>query len=427
MKLIQTRRLCSSIILFLGMLLAAPALAQTDRHVDADTGNDSGNSCTNAASPCATIGHALSQSTAGDRILAAAGIYTEILIIDRDIEIVGEASETTIIQAAAAPSTASQRVITMQSGRKLELRYLTIRHGYAAATLAPGSLGGGIYLDGGDLELEHVVLTANRSASHGGAIYNAAGSVDMRHADLTGNWAQRLDGSRGRGGAVYNADGATLTALNSFFRGNDAGQGGAIYSFGSDITLTLTNVALTGNFSTNFGGAIMDVSGAPVMTNVVFSANRTEGLGGGLYTQSSSSPPAIRNSVFWNNQDDTGVGTRSASLALGVTKPAISHSLVQGCGASGGGWNIDCGTDDGGNRPSQNPNFIEAVSPASAPTSQGYFRQSTGSPLIGWGNNSYIAGVDSDLDGWARIVDGVVDLGPYEFGSDGLFRDRFEQ
>jgi hypothetical protein len=119
MKSTQTRRLCSSAILLLGTLLAAPALAQTDRHVDADTGNDSGNNCTNAASPCASIGHALSQSTAGDRILAAAGIYSEILIIDRDIEIVGEASETTVIQAAAEPSTASQRVITMQSGRKL--------------------------------------------------------------------------------------------------------------------------------------------------------------------------------------------------------------------------------------------------------------------------------------------------------------------
>jgi predicted outer membrane repeat protein len=426
MNLTQSFHFRSAGILFLGMLLATPAMAQTNRHVDADTGNDSGNNCTNSASPCATIAHALGQSTAGDRILAAAGIYTESLDIDRDIEILGEASETTVIQAAAEPNTASQRVITVQSGRKLELRHLTIRHGYASATGSPGSLGGGIYLDAGELELEHVVLTANRSASHGGAIYNAAGSLHMRHADLTGNWSQRLDGSRGRGGAVYNADGATLTALNSFFRGNEAGQGGAIYSFGSDITLTLTNVALTGNFSTNFGGAIMDVSGAPVMTNVVFSANRTEGLGGGLYTQSSSSPPSIRNSVFWNNQDDTGVGTRSASLALGVTKPAISHSLVQGCGASGGSWNNECGTDSGGNRPSQNPNFIAAVSPAGAPTSQGYFRQNTGSPLIGRGNNSYIAGVTTDLDGWARIIDGVVDLGPYEFGNDVLLRDRFE-
>ena len=423
----QACRLFSSAVLFLGVLLAAQAIAQTNRHVDADVGSDSGNNCTNAASPCATIGHALGQSAAGDRILASVGIYTESLIIDRDIEIVGEASETTIIQAAAAQSAASQRVITVQSGRKLELRHLTIRHGYANATLAPGSLGGGIYLDAGDLELEHVVLAANRARSNGGAIYNAAGTVNMNHVDLTGNLALAPDGARGRGGAVYNADGSTLTALSSLFRGNDAAQGGAIYSFGA-LSMSLTNVALTGNFSTQFGGAVMDVSGAPVMTNVVFSANRTDGLGGGLYAQSSSSPPSIRNSVFWNNQDKTGAGTRSASLVPSTfNKPLISHSLVQGCGASGGGWTIDCGTDVGANRPSQNPNFIEAVSPASAPTAQGYFRQSTGSPLIGWGNNSYIAGVNSDLDGWARIIEGVVDLGPYEFGNDVLFRDRFEQ
>ncbi len=416
-----------SAVFCLGILLAAPSTAQTDRHVDASQGSDSGNNCTNSAAPCATVGHALGQSAAGDRILAAAGIYTESLLIDRNIEIVGEASDTTIIQAAATPNTASQRVITVQSQRNLALRHLTIRHGYANATLTPNSLGGGIYLEGGDLELEYVVLTGNRSNSDGGAIYNAAGSVDMRHADLDANLAKRLGGARNRGGAIYNSSGATLTALNSRLRGNDAAQGGAIYSDGA-VVKNLTNVALSGNFALEFGGAMMYGSGQQVMTNLVFSGNRTDGLGGGIYALGSSTKQLIRNSVFWNNQDQSGVGTRTASLvADALNRPTSFNSLVQGCGASGSGWDNRCGTDGGNNLPAQNPNFIDPVNPASAPTSQGYFRQNTGSPLIDQGNNSYITGVTTDLDGLARIIDGVVDLGPYEFGNDVLFRDRFEQ
>ncbi len=47
--------------------------------------------------------------------------------------------------------------------------------------------------------------------------------------------------------------------------------------------------------------------------------------------------------------------------------------------------------------------------------------------MINQGDNSFITGVSTDLDGFARIIDGTVDLGPYEFGSDlFIFRDRFE-
>jgi hypothetical protein len=47
--------------------------------------------------------------------------------------------------------------------------------------------------------------------------------------------------------------------------------------------------------------------------------------------------------------------------------------------------------------------------------------------VINQGDNGFITGVATDLDGFIRIVDGTVDLGPYEFGSDVfIFRDRFE-
>lgn len=419
--------LFSSAIFSLGLLLALPALAQTDRHVDAASGSDSGNDCANVASPCATIAHAVGQSIPGDRVLVMAGVYTESLAIDRNIEIVGGGEGETIIQAAAGPAEVTQRVFLVEPGQRLELAHLTVRHGFADGSSSSSRRGGGIYVDGGELDLAYVVLEHNRAHNAGGAIYNDGGTVTMLHTDLRNNIARNLSGAGGNGGAITLVNGASVDGLNSYLRGNEAARGGAIHT-SSGSSLILTNVALTGNSTTNHGGAVVNVAGQPQFTNVVFSANRTDGEGGGLYSQSSGAAPLIRNSVFWNNQDSEGIGSPTASIFnSALTNTSISHSLVQGCGASGGGWNEDCGEDMGGNRPNQNPNFIDPVSPASAPTSQGYFRQNTGSPVIGQGNNSYIAGVNTDLDGWQRIIDGVVDLGAYEFGNDILFRDRFEE
>lgn len=402
------------------------ALAQTDRFV-ATTGSNAGNTCLNAATPCASVGHAISQANVGDRVRVAAGTYTESLTIDRDIEISGVGSNETIIQAAASPGAVVQRVIFVNSGQQLLLRHLTVRHGFADGSSSISRRGGGIYLDGGDLELEDVILTANRARSDGGAIYNSSGTVTVLNSDIRSNWGCQIGGSCGNGGAINNFSGA-LTLRNTLLRGNEAGRGGAIYTGGAGNSLSLTNVALTGNLAANLGGAIANVAGQLQLTNVVFSANRAIGEGGGLHSQSSGATPVIRNSIFWNNQDNSGVGTAGASIFnSALTATTVSHSLIQGCGGSGGGWNADCGADLGGNLVPQNPGFTEAISPGSAPNSNGYFRQGTASPVINRGNNAYIAGVSTDLDGWARIIDGVVDLGPYEFGNDGLFRDRFEQ
>jgi hypothetical protein len=54
------------------------------------------------------------------------------------------------------------------------------------------------------------------------------------------------------------------------------------------------------------------------------------------------------------------------------------------------------------------------VDPTSAPTSTGDLRLQAGSPAINAGNNDCVAGVETDLSGNPRIVNGTVDLGAYE-------------
>ena len=418
--------------LALGLLLFSSALsAQTERFV-APGGNDGGNTCTNQAAPCATIGHALGQSDSGDRIRIAAGIYTERLTVDRSIELIGAGMQETIIQAAASPDTANGRVITVEDAEhSLSLRQLKLRHGFAASTSGVGSRGGAIFVPGSVLELEHVSMVANRANGRGGAIFNDGGTVSMSFADFRGNTAQSVGGAFQPGGAISNENGGVILAVNSWFRGNTAAVGGGIYSFGTTTEVDLTNVAVTGNLATERGGGVSNGAGILRITNAVFSANLVDaetGRGGGVETGGRDPHPEIRNSVFWNNRDGAGTGTdRSSISSSALSNPRIAHSLVQGCGGSGTDWNGDCGVDFGGNLPSQNPLFTDPIGPDSAPNATGRFRQLSSSPLINRGNNSFIAGIGLDLDGWARIIDGVVDIGPFEFGNDGLFRDRFEQ
>ena len=65
--------------------LAGTASAATVRYVSS-VGDDSGD-CT--MSPCRTIGYAIGQSTSGDTIRIAAGLYAEHLVVDRSLALAG--------------------------------------------------------------------------------------------------------------------------------------------------------------------------------------------------------------------------------------------------------------------------------------------------------------------------------------------------
>jgi hypothetical protein len=438
--------ICSALMLV--AFLAPAAFAQTERFVNATTGNDAGNNCTNSASPCATVGRALDVAGSGDVVQIAAGIYTESLVIDLDITLAGTDQDEVIIQANDVPGVVNARVFFIESSNRLELRDLTVRHGARLSGAGTGRLGGAAYVEtGATLEAMRVHFTLNEAANQGGAIYNDGGSLVLTDVELSENSSgpggaiRNDDGSLimsrvdfrnnngGFGGALNNLNGA-VTGVNIKFRGNSGARGGGFFNSGASTSVELTNVAFTGNFASEFGGGMANLGGSPVLANVVFSANRTgaEGEAGGFHNQGSSAAATIANSIFWNNQDETGVGTPQASVFKSAASDIFfTHSMVQGCLLAGEGWDDDCGTDSGGNLVAQNPQFDDPIGPGSAPNAGGYFRQVQNSPVIDQGDNGFVAGVATDLDGFIRIVDGTVDLGPYEFGSDlFIFRDRFE-
>lgn len=446
----------------------------TIRFVDGISGDDQGgaNDCSSQASPCLTISRAIDASAAFDTIQIADAMYTELLTIGHSLTLIGESEQGTIVQAHAQPFVAPNpsRVVTISGSSQVSMTDLTVRHGVAGS-------GAGIYIIGAvELSLERVTLYRNEAASSGAAIYavqtgcmliidessfieNVAGtgngggihsqfcSVDIADSAFVDNSANVGAGlniadvagiatldrvsfmgnlARNLGGGLHTLR-STTEIVNSVFRGNLAesvdgsgGAGGGIFSNGgSDITLV--NVLVSGNLAGNAGGGIfVQSSTSPLnLINVSVVGNRAHaGNAGGI---SAVYIGAVHNSIVWNNQDQTGTGNASSSIRILATDD-VESSLIQGFSAAdlGGSGNLD------GTSAANNPQFTATIGPGSAPSADGDYHPAEFSPVVNAGDNALIAGYDLDLDGFDRIVEGIVDLGPYEFGNDILFRDRFE-
>jgi predicted outer membrane repeat protein len=243
----------------------------------------------------------------------------------------------------------------------------------------------------------------DNDAPTGGGLYVWLTVFEMQDCRITGNHAT-LAGSGG--GGLYSFRGRA-SIVNSVFSGNRAeGDGGGLWI--DPITLSLVYV----------------------LTNITLSGNHAAGLGGAIYHhQADWGSNYVNNAIIWNNSDSSGTGTPGSSHGgPGAGRIIASHSLVQGLNPPGEG-NLD-GTD-----PDNDPLFFTPVGPENAPISGGNLRVSIDSPTIDRGDNqariSMIFGTSIphvplqgnllfDLHGNERIVDALgsgdptVDLGPWE-------------
>ncbi|MBN2231770.1 MAG: hypothetical protein JW781_02970, partial [Deltaproteobacteria bacterium] len=303
------------------------------------------------------------------------------------------------------------------------------------ANQATGGFGGGMFLtNSGPYALSSSSFSGNEAIS-GGGMYVDASDPTLTAVTFTDNQAHLtyVDDSIG-GGGIYLANSSDATVSRSTFSGNSAATGGGMYI--SNSRPALTNVSFIGNQAgdgiAGSGGGLWNTQGSPTLTGVLFGGNTATLDGGGMCTggagsnltltnltfsgnaagrnggglQTTSPNVTIHNSVIWNNQDISGVGTAAASL-WDSPDAVIDYSLIQGQTPLGAG-NLD-GTD-----PLNDPDFVLPVAPAAAPSTAGIYSVKYGSPIVDVGNNAAIAGVTLDLDGNPRIYNGTVDLGAYE-------------
>ncbi len=206
-----------------------------------------------------------------------------------------------------------------------------------------GINGGGIHITGnGDVTIRRASVTNNTAGGEGGGLWNSAtGTLSVEEVSITGNVASGDSADQG-GGGVYN-DGGTVELVQAVISGNLAdgvsGSGGGILNNGG--SLTATNTAITENIAIRAGGGIETVGAAvTTLVNVNLDSN-SAGLDRSL---AGANVPAPLLSYNFNETGTSALATGSASDVSGnpmlnfnannSTTPADLHS-GPGTGVSG--------------------------------------------------------------------------------------------
>ena len=286
--------ICLTLILIFG--ISAVSAEQSNIYVNNDTGNDSytGESPTfisDLIGPKKTISAGISTVSDNGTVNIANGTYTgngnKNIIIDKNVNIKGESSNSTVINADN-----DGQIFYITNNVNVTISNLKMTN----ATLNGGDVNGAIiYQDNGILNLTNCVFE-NSSAffKSGGAIFINTGIININNCNFNSNEATIADGGGGDGGAIYNSLG-TLNILNTVFNNNIGNHGGAIYNFG---TLNVINNTFIGNIG-NFGGAItIESGGISQIRNSYLINNTASTFGGAIYNGGNLD---IRSSDMENN------------------------------------------------------------------------------------------------------------------------------
>lgn len=219
--------------------------------------------------------------------------------INKNITIIGEGSDLTIIQAHPTANTTDRRVFTINSGVTVTIEKVNIRNGRVA-------------------NLDNSVYPAD-----GGAIYNS-GTLTLNYCRFSANYA--LAGgsySGGGGGAIQHMANNTLTINSCTFDNNQAKCGGALANEFNNPSgkFVITNSTFAFNkqlatVATVGGGAIWILNGTNIITNCTFRSNElSTGTGNGASILVRQGSVRIKNSIFVNGlQGGTTLGSQESEI-----------------------------------------------------------------------------------------------------------------
>jgi len=326
-------------------------------YVNADTGDDAWSGTSPAytggtTGPVKTIQNAINKINSGGTIQVAKGTYHETLNINKDLSLIGENQDTTIIDAnnlnqviKIDSGTVTLNSFTLQNGAligvnvrgggifnqgNLTIENCTIQNNNATSTTNgfEDSLacGGGIYNQGNLIIINSLIRnnTAQTSTdysanTYGGGIYNSLGSVEINNSNIIENVANTNEGdSHAGGGGIYNHKG--LIVFNNSY-----------------MTLNTSTGRYVSGAGINNDQGTVEINNSNIYEN---SCNGRYVLGGGIYNYGEFT---IQNS---NINDNVATGWISVSGGgihtngnMEITNSNIFGNQANGDYASGGGIN----------------------------------------------------------------------------------------
>lgn len=415
-----------------------------------------------------------------DIITLPAGTYTQTLVaanenanaggdfdITSPITIIGDAAETTIVQAHPVAQTANERVFhVLTGGTAVTLDRITIRNGVNRASSAIG--GGGIRIDGAaaNFTLNNSTVTNNFSESRGGGIAVNKGNLTINNSVITNNQAGcNAAGTAAAGGGIVidsednvAVSGQTASITNTVVSNNRAESsvsntyGGGIFIRAINAQITLSGCTINNNISNTtsslysaYTGGIYNQEARVTLLNSTVSGNTAGRYFAGIRNIASSKGPAafdIINSTVSNNTAPHenalggGIGNIPSSVhnaTMNIDRSTISGNSLPGGASIGGGIvnssaaagiatvNVTNSTISGnsahagagiyttGKTTVFNVNFSTITSNSAVTEGGGFFRNASGVTRL---SNSILAD-NSVTSGEGIDIDGAVVSGDY--------------
>jgi hypothetical protein len=364
----------------------------------ATTGSDSGNSCTNSATPCATVQHAVDGADIGGEIRIAAGTYTgaagitQTVYLSKPVVLRGGFTASNwntpypLTQTTTLNAQNLGRVIYIASGQPV-LEGLRLINGNATGLGgAWGDGGGGVYVSKGASPTIRNCTIANSTAYHGGGVFLTQNSATLEGNTIISNTA----GLYGGGVLSLYSDGNTFTG--NIIRANHSQDGGGLFIYGSDARL-INNVIADNGVEWN-GGGVYVRDAAPQFWHTTVARNTGEwGSGSGIYLEGST--PTFINTIL-------------AGHTVGLEAAVGSTATLTGTLWGNGTW---ANTTDSIGSVSMGTVNVHG-DPAFASSATGDYHLSQSSAAINQGVSS---DVETDLDNQVRPNGSAPDIGADEW------------
>lgn len=374
--------------------------------------SDSATCGTSEANTCCRIQDAVSRSANGDTVLVKPGTYVQS---DGITNFVGKAitvkstagpEVTTITATNGAPK------VKFQSGEGSAsiLEGFTLSGGTGVGVfcvIASPTIRGNIIADNGDSGIRLINSSAiiednlicGNTATTGGGIYaQDPTNLVIRRCTITGNSA--TENYYNVGGGLRLTGGGSVTVSRCVVRDNEGvGYGGGMAT--NDVasiagpcpallTVNVDNTLFFGNTSTQQSGGGMSIGNCTMGTASHVTFSRNDALTGpAMYVFNGGGTYTVTESILWGNAVP---GDTKSEITIHTGSLVVSYSDVEGGFAGVGNINAD-------------PLFFD-------PAADNYHIK-TGSPAMNAAVGCDLAGVD--LDGHPRCVNGVEDMGAYEY------------
>ena len=231
--------------------------------------------------------------------------------------------------------------------------------------------------------------------SCGSGIYNSSSSPQLSNLIITGNYTTSL------GGGIYNFS-SSPTITNCNITNNNAFYGGGICNNDCPSPI-INNSTITSNTAESGGGGMYNINySSPIMNNCTISDNAAVS-GGGIYNDAYGAT-TLNNTIVWVNR-----ASFQAQQFLVSNGPIALNNSCYGNEA-----NDVVGTLTTTNCITSDPIFINPYKD---------FRLAANSPCIDAGNNSYNdqptdirgTGFERKLSKNDASIAGTIDMGAYEF------------